>query len=294
MAVSRARVLAGLGAGVVVLSFASVLIKLTPAPSIVIAALRMAVATVVLTPFFWSRLPARRDELKGVPWWPLALSGVLLAAHFALWIESLNRTSVASSVVLVAMNPIFVAALSPLILREKVSWRIVLAVALGVIGAAVIAGPQLGSAGATVGNLLALGGAACAGGYLMAGRRVRQRLSLGSYIYVIYGVAAVLLVVVALAGGHRFTGYKPQAYLFILLMALGPQLIGHTSFNWALKYVSAPTVAMAVLGEPVGTTLLAWLILKTPPAGYEIAGGVIICAGIYLAISDQMQAEAIG
>ena len=294
MAVSRARVLAGLGAGVVVLSFASVLIKLTPAPSIVIAALRMAIATFVLTPFFWSRLPARRAELKGVPWWPLALSGILLAAHFALWIESLNRTSVASSVVLVAMNPIFVAALSPFILREKVSWRIVLAVALGVIGAAVIAGPQLKSAGATVGNLLALGGAACAGGYLMAGRRVRQRLSLGSYIYIIYGVAAVLLVVMALAGGFRFTGYRPQAYLFILLMALGPQLIGHTSFNWALKYVSAPTVAMAVLGEPVGTTLLAWLILKTPPAPFEIAGGVIICAGIYLAISDQMQAEAIG
>lgn len=294
MAVSRARVLAGLGAGVVVLSFASVLIKLTPAPSIVIAALRMATATLVLTPFFWSRLPARRVELAGVPWWPLALSGVLLAAHFALWIESLNRTSVASSVVLVAMNPIFVAALSPLILREKVSWRIVLAVALGVIGAVVIAGPQLRSGGATVGNLLALGGAACAGGYLMAGRRVRQRLSLVSYVYIIYGVAAVLLVAMALAGGFRFTGYKPQAYLFILLMALGPQLIGHTSFNWALKYVSAPTVAMAVLGEPVGTTLLAWLILKTPPTSFEIAGGVIICAGIYLAISDQMQAEAVG
>lgn len=294
MAVSRARVLAGLGAGVVVLSFASILIKLTAAPSIVIAALRMATATLVLTPFFWSRLPARRAELKGVPWWPLALSGVLLAAHFALWIESLNRTSVASSVVLVAMNPIFVAALSPLILREKVSWRIALAVALGVIGAAVIAGPQLKSGGATAGNLLALAGAACAGGYLMAGRRVRQRLSLGSYIYIIYGVAAVLLVVTALAGGFRFAGYKPQAYLFILLLALGPQLLGHTSFNWALKYVSAPTVAMAVLGEPVGTTLLAWLVLHTPPAPYEIAGGAIICAGIYLAISDQMQAEAVG
>jgi drug/metabolite transporter (DMT)-like permease len=294
MAVSRTRVLAGLGAGVVVLSFASILIKLTPAPSIVIAAARMGIATLVLTPVFFSRWPNRRQELTGIPWWPLLLSGVLLAAHFALWIESLNRTSVASSVVLVAMNPIFVAALSPLILREKVSWRIVVAVALGVIGAVVIAGPQLRSGGATIGNLLALGGAACAGGYLMAGRRVRQRLSLTSYIYIIYGVAAVLLVALTLAGGFRFTGYKPQAYLFILLMALGPQLIGHTSFNWALRYISAPAVAMAVLGEPIGTTLLAWLILKSPPTAYEILGGVIICAGIYLAISDQMQAEAVG
>ena len=130
MATSRPRVLAGLAAGVVVLSFASVIIRATPAPSIVIAAGRMVVATLVLTPFFWARFPARRAELRGISSWPLLLSGVLLAAHFALWIESLNRTSVASSVVLVAMNPIFAAALSPLFLREKVSWRIWLAVVL--------------------------------------------------------------------------------------------------------------------------------------------------------------------
>jgi drug/metabolite transporter (DMT)-like permease len=294
VAVRRVRVLAGLGAGVVVLSFASILIKLTPAPSIVIAAARMAIATLVLTPVFLARLPARRQELGSTSLWPLLVSGLLLAAHFALWIESLNRTSVASSVVLVAMNPIFVAALSPLVLREKVSWRIRLAVALGAVGAAVIAGPQLRSAGSTLGNLLALAGAACAGGYLMAGRRVRQRLSLTSYIYIIYGVAAVILIAVALLTGFRFSGYKPQAWFFILLMALGPQLLGHTSFNWALRYISAPAVAMAVLGEPVGTTLLAWLVLKSPPTGYEILGGVIVCAGIYLAISDQKQAGVAG
>src|SRR5512138_712976 len=139
VAVSRPRVLAGLGAGVVVLSFATILIKVTPAPSALIAAGRMVVAMVALSPFFLARLPGRRRELGGVPFWPMLVAGLLLAAHFALWIESINRTSVASSVVLVAMNPIFVAAFSPLILREKVSWRIVLAVVLGVIGAAVIA-----------------------------------------------------------------------------------------------------------------------------------------------------------
>jgi drug/metabolite transporter (DMT)-like permease len=289
MAVSRPRVIAGLGAGVVVLSFASVIIRVTPAPSIVIAAGRMAVATLVLTPFFWARFPARRAELKGVAVWPLLLSGVLLAAHFALWIESLNRTSVASSVVLVAMNPIFAAALSPLFLRERVSWRIVLAVVLGMVGAAVIAGPQLRSSAVTAGNLLALGGAACAAGYLMAGRRVRPRLSLLSYIYVIYGIAAVLLLAVMLVTGQTFAGYKWQAYLFIGLLGLGPQLIGHTSFNWALRYVPAPTVAMAVLGEPVGTTILAWLILRQAPTAFEAIGGAVICAGIYLAAADVLR-----
>jgi len=295
MATSRARVLAGLGAGVIVLSFASIIIKVTPAPSIIIAAGRLSLATLTLTPFFWTRFRAREAEFVGIPWAPVLVSGFLLAAHFALWIESLNRTSVASSVVLVAMNPIFVAALSPLILRERVSWRIVLAVVLGVTGAAVIAGPSLRSPGTAIGNLLALAGAACAGGYLMAGRRVRPRLSLISYVYVIYGVAAVLLVVAALASGHRFTGYGGKAYLFILLLALGPQLIGHTSFNWALRYISAPIVAMAVLGEPVGTTFLAWLLLHQPPTVFEAIGGVIICAGIYLAAADvRHSAEPVG
>jgi drug/metabolite transporter (DMT)-like permease len=286
MAMSRPRVIAGLGAGVVVLSFASVIIRVTPAPSIVIAAGRLAIATLVLTPFFWARFPARRADLKGIPVWPVLLSGVLLAVHFALWIESLNRTSVASSVVLVAMNPIFAAALSPLVLRERVSWRIGLAVVLGIVGAAVIAGPQLRSSAVTTGNLLALGGAACAAGYLMAGRRVRPRVSLLSYIYVVYGIATVLLLAAMLATGQSFTGHKWQAYLFIGLLGLGPQLIGHTSFNWALRYVPAPTVAMAVLGEPVGTTILAWLILRQAPTVCEAVGGAVICAGIYLAAVD--------
>jgi drug/metabolite transporter (DMT)-like permease len=286
VSVSRLRVFAGLGAGVVVLSFAAVIIRVTPAPSIVIAAGRLAVAAVVLTPFYWARFPVRRAELRGIPVLPVLLSGFLLATHFALWIESLKRTSVASSVVLVAMNPIFAAALSPLILHERVSWRITLAVVLGIIGAAVIAGPQLRSSAVTSGNLLALAGAACAAGYLMAGRRVRPRLSLMSYIYVVYGVAAVLLLAVMFAGGKSFVGYKWQAYVLIGLLGLGPQLIGHTSFNWALRYVPAPTVAMAVLGEPVGTTLLAWLLLRQPPTLFEALGGLIICGGIYLAASD--------
>ncbi len=287
------RVLAGLGAGIVVLSFASIIIKVTPAPSIVIAAGRMVVAALVLSPFFWTRPTERRSELRRVPLGPMALAGLLLAAHFAFWIESLNRTSVASSVVLVAMNPIFVAALSPLALEERISWRIVLAVVLGLLGAAVIAGPALKSPGTTVGNLLALAGAACAGGYLMAGRRVRPNLSLVSYIYVVYSIAAALLVVAMLTRGVRVS--DPKAWLFIILLGLGPQLLGHTSFNWALRYVSAPTVAMAVLGEPVGTTLLAWALLRQAPTPYEAVGGAVICAGIYLAAVDvQKKVEPAG
>jgi drug/metabolite transporter (DMT)-like permease len=281
-----------LGAGALALSFAAVLIRLTDAPSIVIAGGRLLTASVVLAPFFWARFPKMRHQLAGKSWLYIAGAGVFLAAHFALWIESLNHTTVASSVVLVAMDPIFVAILSPLILRERVSGRIIAAIVLGLVGTVVIAGPSFGSGLATKGNLLALGGAACAGGYLMIGRRVRQDVGLLAYVYVMYSVAAVLLVAMVFISGNTLTGLSPSAYGFIVLLALGPQIVGHTSFNWALRYMSAPAVAMAILFEPVGATLLAWWLLREVPKGFEIGGGVVILAAIYLAVGEGMKRAA--
>lgn len=289
MNTTRARVLLGLGLGVIVLSFASVLIRLTPAASIVIAAGRMAISTLILTPLFFSRLPAARAELRGVSPWPLVVSGLLLGAHFALWIESLNRTSVVSSVVLVTMDPIFVSLLSPLFVRERASARVWLAVVLGVVGALVVAGPNLGSASLTSGNLLAVGGSVCAAGYLLVGRSVRPRVSLLTYIFIVYGIAALALVPVALASRAQVTGLPPRAWLFIALLAVGPQLLGHTAFNWALRWLATPVVAMAILGEPVGTSLLAWAILGETPRVFELLGGLVILTAIYLAATDRQK-----
>jgi drug/metabolite transporter (DMT)-like permease len=283
---SRFKIFSVLGIGVITLSFASILIRLTPAPSLVIATIRMCTASLILTPFFWSHYKSIRLEVKNVKWGLIILAGIFLAVHFAMWIESLRHTSVPSSVVLVAMDPIFVAILSPLFLHEKISLKIGIAVLLGVIGASIIASQGLGSFAVTQGNLLALGGAACAGGYLIVGRKIRPQVSLIAYIYIMYTIAALILLVTTLITGHRFSGYLPKAYLFMILLGLGPQLVGHSSFNWALKYLTAPIVAMGILGEPVGTTILSWLILKQPPTGKEILGGVIICVGIYLAMSS--------
>jgi len=276
-----------LGVGIVALSFAAIIIRLTEAPSLLIAAGRLVVASVVLAPFFWARPARMKRELRGSRWGLVVLAGVFLAAHFALWIESLNRTSVTSSVVLVAMDPIFVALLSPLVLRERISLRVGLAIALGVLGTVIIGFRSFGSAMNTSGNLLALGGAACAGGYLLVGRFVRQRAGLLAYVYVMYTIAALLLVGAVLVARVPVTGYSFSAYGFIVLLGLGPQLLGHTSFNWALRHLTAPAVAMVILLEPVGAALLSWLILKEPPAGLEIAGGAVICAGIYLAFTGR-------
>lgn len=289
MTTTRGRVLLGLGLGVVVLSFASVLIRLTPAASIVIAAGRMAISGLILTPLFVARLPQARAELRGVNPWPLVIAGLLLGAHFALWIESLNRTSVVSSVVLVTMDPIFVSLFSPLFLRERASARVWLAVLMGVAGAAIVAGPNLGSASLTSGNLLAVAGSACAAGYLLVGRSVRPRVSLLTYIFIVYGIAAVALVPVALASGAQVAGLPLRAWLFIALLAIGPQLLGHTSFNWALRWLETPVVAMAILGEPVGTTLLAWGILGETPRPFELLGGLVILTAIYLAATDRQK-----
>jgi len=284
---SRLKIILVLGFGLIVLSFASILIKLTQAPTIVIAAGRLTIASLVLTPFFWFKFPKIRLELKPVKWGLILVSGLFLAMHFTLWIESLSHTSVSSSVVLVAMNPIFVAILSPIILREKITFRIGLAVVLGAIGAIIIASQGLNSLIMTKGNLLALGGAVCAGGYMIVGRRIRPQISLISYIYIMYTTAAILLLLGVLLTGQHLTGYSWQAYLFIILLALGPQLVGHTSFNWALGYITAPVVAMTILGEPIGTTILSWAILAQPPTLREIIGGIIICIGIYLAVSSE-------
>ncbi|MEO0093077.1 MAG: DMT family transporter [candidate division WOR-3 bacterium] len=275
-----------LGFGLIVLSFASILIKLTQAPSIVIAAGRLTIASLVLTPFFWSKFPKIRLELKQVKWSLIFLAGLFLALHFFSWIESLSHTSVPSSVVLVTTNPIFVAILSPIILKERITFRIGLAVIFGAIGSIIITSQGLNSLIMTKGNLLALAGALCAAGYMIVGRRIRPHISLIGYIYIMYTTAAILLLIGLLLSGKPLTGYSSQVYWFIILLALGPQLIGHTSFNWALGHLTAPVVAMTILGEPIGTTILSWLILAQPPTLREIIGGIIIGIGIYLALSE--------
>ncbi len=283
VAVSKARIFSVLALGIFAASFASILIRLTPAPALVIAAGRMLFATIILTPFFLNRPHLRKNELGRAKLPFVLLAGIFLAAHFGFWIESLSHTTVASSVVLVAMNLIFVALFSPFLLKEKPSLRLYLAIGLGVIGALIINRPVLNSASSLTGNLLALLGALFAALYVIIGRKLRPGLSLLGYVYPVYLVAALILLIIAFVAGYPLTSYPLKTYFFILLLAIGPQIIGHTSFNWALGYLPAPVVAMTILGEPVGTTILAAIILRQAPTWFELIGGAIILCAIYLA-----------
>lgn len=280
-------------AGILAVSAASIFVRFAQqgADSLVIAAGRLAIATLVLAPIALAR---HRGALRGLTRHELALalvSGALLAVHFASWIASLALTTVLQSVVLVTTTPLWVALLSPIVLHERLSRGAALGLLLAVAGGALMAlgggraGPAdaVAAAGAWRGGTLALIGALAMAGYLLVGRRLRARMALVPYVFVVYGAAAVVLAGSVAVAGRRVTGLDPGTWGWIALLALVPQLVGHTTFNWALRHLRATPVAVVLFGEPVGAAILAWLVLGETPTAPRIAGALVILAGVFLA-----------
>ncbi len=298
----RATILIGLLSGIVAVSTASIFIKLAQhegAASIVIAAARLSLAALILAPVALLRY---RDELKSLhrgEWMLALLSGLFLAVHFASWITSLQYTSVASSVVLVTTTPLWVALAAPLVLHERAGVNTYIGMALALAGGIVV-GLSDGCAWqngwltcpplltfldgtAFLGDFLALAGAWMAAGYLLVGRKLRAKMDLIPYIFVVYAVSAVALILFMLVLRESPVGLPPIVYLWFALLAIIPQLFGHSVFNWALKYVPTSLVSTTLLGEPVGSTILAYFIFLEQPGWIKIGGAVLILLGIWLA-----------
>ena len=270
--------------GVISVSFAAIFIRLADAPPLVVAAYRMCLASLIIAPIAWT---SSRDELRRLSRRDIIMaivSGAFLALHFGLWIASLSYTSVATSVVLVTANPIFVAIASYFLFGERFTRQTIVGIAVCLIGALLIGWSnwQLGN-DSLLGAVLALLGALAVAGYLLIGRRLRQRIGLLSYASLTYTSAAILLLISALASGHSLVGYSTTTYVMMALLAVVPQLIGHSSLNWSLRFVPATLIAIAVLGEPVIATALAVPILHEAPTLTEIIGGILILAGIFVA-----------
>ena len=287
MEISRARLLLSLAMGTVAVSFASVLIRLAQAAgmgTLSIAAWRLLFASLILVPYAWL---TRREELRSLSRRELGLlgvSGFFLGLHFATWIGSLGYTSVASSVVLVSMGPVFVGLGSWLFLRERPGLLLSLGIVLAAVGSVVISWGDLGQGeDQLLGDLLALAGAVMVAGYLMIGRMVRGRLSLATYVTVVYGGAMLTLLAIVLVGRQPMLGFQPVAYVWVLGLALGPQIVGHSTLNWALRYLSATFVSIVTLAEPIGSGLLAYLILGEAVTVSTLVGGALVLAGIYIA-----------
>jgi drug/metabolite transporter (DMT)-like permease len=284
----------GVGFGVIVVSTAAILIRLAQAEihSLTVAAWRLTLATLILTPIALFTIRAELRTLTGREWRNALLSGLLLAIHFGTWITSLALTSVAASVVLVWTNPIFVGLASHFLLGERMSRPMVIALAVAISGSVIIGLGDLGEGThQLLGDLLAVMGAISGAGYFLIGRQLRARLSLLGYVYPVYGTAAVLLMVVLLVSGLPRVPQRSETWLWLALMALGPQILGHSSLNWALRYLSATYVTLATLGEPIGSALLAWWLLDEPPTPWTVVGGALILSGIVIA-SRARQAPA--
>ncbi|HEY96484.1 MAG TPA: DMT family transporter [Dehalococcoidia bacterium] len=277
--------------GVISVSFAAVFIRLADAPSLVIAAWRMCLAALILAPFAVKLAGKELRQISGRDLAMMLLAGGFLALHFGLWITSLSYTSVATSVVLVTATPIFVAVTSYLLFKEKLTIKIVLGIIIS-IGGSILIGYGNWSIGTNqlLGAGLALAGALAVAGYLLIGRRIRRTIGLLSYAFITYSSAAVLLLITTMASGYSLSGYSGNTYLMFVLLALIPQILGHSSLNWSLKFMPATMVTIAVLGEPIIATILAFLILNEAPTLTEIIGGILILGGIFIAFRGNKMA----
>lgn len=280
-----------LALGVVAVSFAAVLIKLCDAPFMAIAAYRLGIASL----FFLSVAVARRvNPAKVFSRRDLCLAifaGAFLSLHFATWIASLKYTSVASSVVIVTAAPIFVALGAHFILKERISSILVVGILVAVIGGMIIGLEDLGKGNEPIlGDLLALVGAIAIAGYYLIGRRIRARIATLPYVTVVFTTTAIILIIVSIFTGVLFIGYPKNTYLLLVLIAFVPQVIGHTSINWSLRYLSAIFVAVAILGEPIGATLLAYFIIGETVTWLKVIGMTVILSGVYFALHAEIKA----
>ena len=296
--------------GILAVSTASIFIRFAQdeAGSLVIAAYRLGIASMVLAPIAFFR---HRQELKTLSKNDLTLgllSGLFLAIHFATWITSLEYTSVTSSVVLVTTTPLWVAILSPITLKESISKLVFFGLLIAIAGTVVIAMSdvceftnklacppieEFFEGKAFIGDLLAVFGAWAAAGYVLIGRKIRKKISLIPYIFIVYGIATIILIGLMFGSGQKPVGFSPNIYLWLVLLALIPQLLGHSTFNWALGYLSATFVAVSLLGEPIGSIILAYFFLKEVPTLFKLFGAILLLGGIFIAMKENSPPDAV-
>lgn len=271
--------------GVLSVSFAATFIRLADAPPLVIAAYRLTIASVILLPFASRKAIRSFNKLSRRDMLLILLSSVFLALHFGLWITSLSYTSIASSVVLVTSHPAFVAVISYFLWGERLNKLAITGIMVALAGVIFVnyGGFTFGSQ-AMLGNLLALVAGFMVAAYLIIGSQVRTRIDILSYLTIIYSCSAVILLVATMLLGYSFFGYSPITYIMLILLAIVPQLIGHSCLNLAVRLIPVTLVSVAILGEPVGATLLGYIVLSEAPTANEIVGGLLILGGIFIVL----------
>ncbi len=272
--------LSAVAVGVLAVSAAAIFIRLADAPALAVAFWRNALGVLVLLPLALYRretLPRGRDLCYGVA------SGVALGAHFGFWISSLDYTSVAASVVLVCTQPVFVAILAYLVFGERTSPLSFSGILVALAGTAVIASDGSLLSATFFGNALAVIGAVAVAVYVLIGRSLRTTgIGVLPYSIVVYVSASVALLPAALYSDVPLWGYSGETWFWLFAITLGPQILGHTVFNWALRYVEASIISGTILAEPVVSAFLAWLVLSEKPGLITVLGGAVVLFGLFL------------
>ncbi|GAB6179552.1 DMT family transporter [Desulfotomaculum defluvii] len=278
--------------GVLAAGFSSIFTKLAEAPPLIIAVYRLGFTVLIIAAptYFSGRKELCRINKKDFVF--ACLSGVFLALHFAVWISSLNYTSVASSTVLVTMQPLFVITGGYFLYKERVGRQGLVGAALALGGSILIGINDFQVGGqALLGDVLAFAGAFFVAVYVLIGRHLRFRMALLPYTFIVYGAATLVLLLLNVVFGSSFYPYPTMTWVWFLCLAIFPTIFGHSLFNWALKYVKAAVVSVSILGEPVGATILAYFIFQEVPTVMQLAGGCIIILGLYIFITSQLKAQ---
>lgn len=277
--------------GVLSISTAAVLVKMAgSAPASIIANYRLLIAVCMMAPYIIWKKPSEFQTISKTDWSYSLFAGFFLALHFIFWFESLAYTSVASSVVLVSLQPIFAFLGTFLFFKEKFSPRLIISMLIALTGSILIGWGDFQISGmALYGDALALVGAIMVTIYFLIGQHVRTRLSLLTYTFIVYGMSTITLIVYNLVLHQSFTGYTLGQWMIFLALAIIPTFFGHTLFNWALRWVSTSTISMAVIFEPVGASVLAYLLLGEQITLFQLLGGAIIILGLMLFVLSMRQ-----
>jgi drug/metabolite transporter (DMT)-like permease len=280
---------------VISVSFAAILIVTINAHPLTISFYRMLFTTLIIFFIFISNKKSLNEfktiKLKNFIY--MMIIGFVLALHFSLWITSLKLTSVASSVILVSTHPIIVGPISHYFFNEKLSKINILGITLAISGVIILVLGNYGLSSITIdsmdGNLLALLGGIAAGFYILGGRKIRKSISLINYTFVVYSFSTLTLFFICLILSAPITNVSLIDFELILLMAIISGIFGHTLYNWLLKYIKTSIISVALLGEPLSSTLLAYTIpwINQIPSIYTLIGGIIIICGIYLTAKNK-------
>ncbi|MCR8847554.1 DMT family transporter [Rossellomorea sp. SC111] len=277
-----------LAIGVISVSTSAILVKVSSAPSGILAFYRLFFTVLLMSPVFFLKYVKELKLITVRDWMFSILAGVFLAFHFILWFESLHYTSVASSTVLVTLQPLFAFIGAYLFFQEKLTAKALLSAVLAVAGSFIISWGDFRISGSALwGDILALIACALITGYLLFGQTIRKRLSLMTYTYLVYAISSIVLLIYVLVRSESLGPYPKEDWAYFLLLAIIPTLLGHSLFNWSLKWLSTSTISMAILFEPIGASLLAYWLLAEKVQMTQVIGGMVIMTGVTLFLIEE-------